>query len=216
MITRICTKCGEEKAATREFFPRHDAGKYGLHSLCIPCKKVVDKNLRNRPDQAARQKAWRDANKDKIKKYNADYRASGYKSTDNVAKWREKNIDAARKKEAERARVRRATVPWYRLKTRISARVSRMLIDGKQSKTTMEILGYDAKELCAHLEKQFLKGMSWENMHLWEVDHIIPVSHFKADTIDSEDFKTCWALSNLRPLWRTDNRKKGAKVETLI
>lgn len=70
-------------------------------------------------------------------------------------------------------------------------------------------LGYTTDELKAHLERQFLKGMTWENMGEWEIDHIIPVSHFKFTSTDDPDFWLCWSLSNLRPLWRSDNRKKS-------
>ena len=215
MIYRKCTVCKEDKPATLEYFPPHKPGKYGLHSWCIPCKKQKDTDRRKRPDQIARQQKWRDQNKDKIKKYNDDYRASGYSSARHVAEWRSKNIDHARKMERERER-RRRKIPWYALKVRFSARLSSMLHTGKQGRSTFEILGYTADELKTHIEKQFLKGMSWDNMSEWEVDHIIPVSHFKADSIDSEDFKACWALSNLRPLWKRDNRSKGNKLETLL
>lgn len=213
---RVCTSCKIGKPATLEFYPPHKHGKYGLHSLCIPCKKAKGTALRRRPDQKARQKAWRDANKEKIREYNLKYRADGYVSTEDAYRWRMNNLEHARAMEARRARYMRANVPWYKLKTRISARISTMLKNGKQSRATFEILGYTAQDLCAHIEKQFVKGMGWHNMSEWEIDHIIPVSSFKADDMNSDDFKACWALSNLRPLWKKDNRAKGAKVETLL
>lgn len=216
MIIRKCTKCNEEKHANLDNFPPHKLGKHGLHSLCIPCKKMNDTERRNRPDQKARQKEWRDRNKDKIREYNFKYRADGYVSTENVNRWRMNNLEHAKAMEASRARKRRATVPWYNLKTRMSARISGMLKNGKESKRTFDILGYTSQELCDHIEKQFVKGMGWHNMSEWEIDHIIPVSHFKADDMDSDDFKACWALSNLRPMWKKDNRSKGAKLETLL
>lgn len=216
LITRKCTKCNQEKPATLEFYPPHKIGKYGLHSWCKPCKKAIDAARRARPDQLARQQKWRDENKEKVKESNARYRAEGYSSTEHCAAWREANLERARELEASRARHRRATVPWYNLKTRMSARISAMLKNGKQSRTTFEILGYTAQDLCAHIEKQFVKGMGWHNMSEWEIDHIIPVSYLKADDMNSDDFKACWALSNLRPLWKKDNRAKGAKLETLL
>lgn len=33
-----------------------------------------------------------------------------------------------------------------------------------------------------------------------------------AELTDEQQFKQCWALENLRPLWAADNIKKGAKV----
>ena len=216
MITRVCTVCGIKKEASLEFFPPHKIGKHGLHSWCIPCKKAKDTARRNRPDQKARQKAWRDANKKKIREYNLKYRADGYVSTEDVYRWRMNNLEHARAMEASYARHRRANVPWYNLKTRMSARISGMLKNGKESKRTFDILGYTSQELCDHIEKQFAKGMGWNNMSEWEIDHIIPVSHFQADDMNSDDFKACWAISNLRPMWKKDNRAKGAKLETLL
>lgn len=70
-------------------------------------------------------------------------------------------------------------------------------------------LGYTTDELKTHLERQFLKGMTWENIGEWEIDHIVPISHFKFTSADDPDFWLCWALSNLRPLWKSDNRKKS-------
>ena len=37
MNYRTCTKCGEEKPATLEFFYKQKAGKYGLRANCKPC-----------------------------------------------------------------------------------------------------------------------------------------------------------------------------------
>lgn len=67
-----------------------------------------------------------------------------------------------------------------------------------------------------HLEAQFAPGMTWENHGngdgRWHVDHKIPLSAFNYETPDDIDFKRCWALSNLQPMWAADNIKKGAKL----
>lgn len=72
-----------------------------------------------------------------------------------------------------------------------------------------KILGYSAKDLCAHLEAQFEPGMSWHNRSAWHIDHIKPVSAFIQEGIT--DPKIVNALSNLRPLWAKDNFAKGDK-----
>jgi len=59
-----------------------------------------------------------------------------------------------------------------------------------------------------HIERQFTKGMSWDNIDKWHIDHIVPVSSFKFETPDDPDFKACWALTNLRPLWAKENQTK--------
>jgi len=64
-----------------------------------------------------------------------------------------------------------------------------------------------------HLESLFLPGMNWENygFYGWHIDHIIPVVKFRFETVDDPDFKKCWSLTNLQPLWAKDNYKKGGR-----
>lgn len=76
-----------------------------------------------------------------------------------------------------------------------------------------ERLGYTREEYQRHMENQFKPGMSWDNYGEWETDHIIPKSAFYYESTDDAQFKQCWALSNLRPLWREDNQVKGRKIE---
>lgn len=216
-ITRVCTGCKTEFAATLDNFPPHKLGKYGLHSLCIACKKATDAELRKRPDQVARQKAWRDANKNIVKTYNKAYRDAGYKSTEHVNAWRYENIDYARKEAARRARERRKSDIEFRLLCRMRARLSAMK-RGIASVRTEKFLGYSMRELKEHLERQFTKGMSWEKVASGEIhiDHIVPVAAFDIQSVECSDFLACWGLANLRPLWAHENRAKSAKRDFLI
>ncbi len=216
-VIRTCTRCGAEKEASLDFFPPHKAGKYGLHSRCIPCKKAEDAERRARPDQKARQKSWRDANKDRIREYALAYRASGYKSTAHVKAWRDANIEHARKTEASRKRSRRERDPAFLLRGRLSARLN-SLLKGKNGRTSDQVLGYSRDELVSHIERQFERGMSWDLVAKGEIeiDHIVPISAFKIDSFDHPDFRVCWGLPNLRPMWKSENRSKGAKRLTLL
>jgi hypothetical protein len=53
--------------------------------------------------------------------------------------------------------------------------------------------------------------MSWENYGKWHVDHIRPKASFHYTNPDDEEFKQCWALRNLRPLWGKENSAKKDK-----
>jgi hypothetical protein len=65
-------------------------------------------------------------------------------------------------------------------------------------------------QLVTHLEKQFVNGMTWQNYgKKWHVDHIRPQYEFNLTDPYCEDFKKCWALSNLQPLWAHQNLIKG-------
>jgi len=82
------------------------------------------------------------------------------------------------------------------------------------------LVGYTAEELRDHLERQFLPGMTWDNRGIgegkWHIDHIVPVSAFNYDSPDHPDFKACWALTNLRPMWGSDNIRKSARRLYLV
>jgi hypothetical protein len=103
-----------------------------------------------------------------------------------------------------------------RLRRAISCKLRLAIYSGKMSKKTADIVGYSLKELFTHIEKQFVDGMSWENYGTWHLDHILPVSSFKFQGIDDPEVRRAWALSNLRPLWATDNLRKNKKIIYLI
>jgi hypothetical protein len=89
---------------------------------------------------------------------------------------------------------------------------------GKNKRRSTEILGYDAAQLAAHIERQFTRGMSWDCFMRGEIhiDHILPKTLFPFSGIDDPNFRACWALSNLRPMWKPDNLKKHTKREVLL
>lgn len=69
-------------------------------------------------------------------------------------------------------------------------------------------------EFREHFESLFTKGMTWQSMGLWHIDHLRPKASFNQEQLadpTSDDFKKCWSLENLQPLWAKDNLKKGAK-----
>ena len=83
----------------------------------------------------------------------------------------------------------------------------------KMNRKWQDILGYNTKDLCMHLQSQFDSKMSWDNYgSYWHIDHITPVSWFKFTTPDCEGFKKCWAMKNLRPLEAKKNIKKSNKL----
>lgn len=78
---------------------------------------------------------------------------------------------------------------------------------GRSAKVQQE-LGYSTAELMTHIEKQFTKGMDWEKFKAGEIhiDHIIPQASF--DLADDDEWRRCWCLSNLRPMWSKENLRK--------
>lgn len=99
---------------------------------------------------------------------------------------------------------------------RIKASIQTHVEHKSPSRVWARKLGYTMDELSIHLERQFAKGMSWENMDQWHVEHIVAASTFRIESVYSPEFKSCFGLHNLRPLWAIDNWKKGAKREFLL
>lgn len=82
---------------------------------------------------------------------------------------------------------------------------------GKDTKTAV-LLGCSFEFFRAHLERQFLPGMTWENRSLWHIDHIVPVASAKTE----DEVKSLCHFTNLRPIWARDNQSKKDKLTHLL
>lgn len=73
------------------------------------------------------------------------------------------------------------------------------------------IVGCSKPAMIAHIEAQFLPGMSWSNYGRkgWEIDHIKPCASF--DLTQHDQVLLCFHYTNLRPLWRADNNRRQRK-----
>lgn len=97
----------------------------------------------------------------------------------------------------------------YRVKQTMGNRLRATLLTGKNNQRIEDILGYSIEQLMEHLEFQFKEGMSWDNYGEWHIDHIKPIDSFDFISYEDEEFKKCWSLENLQPLWAEDNLKKS-------
>ena len=86
--------------------------------------------------------------------------------------------------------------------------------NGKSGKHWENIVNFTLSDLIKHLEKQFNENMSWNNYGRdgWGINHIRPVSNFSFNSYKDEEFKKCWALENLQPLWAEENLRKSNKI----
>ena len=46
-----------------------------------------------------------------------------------------------------------------------------------------------------------------------EIDHVVPKSHFKYESMEDPQFQKCWELKNLQPLWKQENKRKNNKLD---
>ena len=110
----------------------------------------------------------------------------------------------------------RASLRKYLYRDGIGNTIRSAVNRGARSKAVENMIGYTVNELIIHLEKQFTKGMTWDKFKNGEIhiDHIIPKSSF--DLNDLNNWRICWGMANLRPIWAKDNIKKGKKIVFLL
>jgi hypothetical protein len=215
---KICIKCGKEKNIENFSFLK-STQKY--NNACIECVSVYQKSYNQNYHQN---------NKDELNAISKEY----YKNNTDTIKIRVKKYIANNQKDIknynkEYQKSKRKSDPSFRLRGIVSTRVGqalRAIGKSKNSKSTLNYLPYTMQDLKDHLEKQFEPWMTWDNHGThnikeydennsatwkWNIDHIIPQSKLPYTSMEEDNFKQCWALSNLRPLLAKENIKKGAK-----
>ena len=124
-----------------------------------------------------------------------------------------KNKEKIRKKITIYVRNKRRNDIEYRLKSSLRRRLSDILRGRIKSGSAVRDLGCSAKELKLYLENYFplYPKMNWSNYGSeWELDHYTPLSAF--NLTDKNAFLEAFHYTNLQPLWREENRKKGAEL----
>lgn len=175
-------------------------------------------------------KAWRDKNDIKIKQKSKIFREANRESINESArksykkhskayiersrKYQKENIEKIREYDRKRAKCKSATDPIYKLKKSLRGRtLDAFTCIGKKKNTKSEkLLGVSFKLAKLHLERQFTKGMNWENhgngAGKWNIDHKIPIASAKTES----DIKTLCHYTNLSPMWSKDNILKRDKI----
>lgn len=209
--------CKIEKQLS-DFYLRKD-GKNGVDSLCKLCRKQYSKNyyILNKNKLMKKHILYYLENKTKIKDrnniYSKSYRLTNKEKIKNrIKEWKIKNKEKVKiylKQWRKNARLNNSK---YKLRCNISTAISRSLKGNKHGVSWENIVGYSLFELKNHLENKFMDGMAWENYGKWHIDHKIPIASFVFSEPEDSEFKKCWALSNLQPLWAIDNLKKGASL----
>lgn len=196
MIQKVCGNCKDPKPL--DCF-HNDSRTGGKRSVCKIChSKKRKKHYQDTKDHTLiKNKEWRQKNKGRMAEL--------------MAIWRIEN--PSKNKEAiQRQREKDRQDPLKMLKKCLRQRLLYGLNGKTKNLKTLQYLGCSIEELKFHLEVQFKEGMTWDNRGKggWEIDHIIPMDSF--DLSDEEDIHKCCHFSNLQPLWKTDNLRKGNKI----
>ena len=129
---------------------------------------------------------------------------------DRYNEYRANNIEKVREYDRIKKAKRLEKDPLYKLRVYTGTAIANVLSRKSYKKTsnTSTILGCTFAEFYLYIENQFIDEMSWDNRHLWHLDHIIPVSFAESE----EELIKLNHYSNFRPLWKKDNQYKAAKL----
>lgn len=211
---------------------REDAEKSGLKHYFTgqPCKHghiaprrvsstdcTVCSLERQRTDAVKQHKrAYYEKNKELLRSKAADRYVKNREAVIQKAlDYQKKNIKRIYQRNKARLEAKLQEQPWLTIHLRLKAGLSAALRDvgsRKDGSRTFDVIGCTKQELIAHIERQFLKGMTWSNRNQWHIDHIVPVS--KATT--EEEVRALYHFTNLRPMWAVDNIRKSNKETHLI
>lgn len=171
------------------------------------------------------QAEYRKNNKDKSSDYQKQYRQDNKEELDEYyEEWALSNKDKI-KKNGKKYHQKKMRDPLYRLERNIVSVLSQMVRVGIPfKKDHLQLVPFAAENLKYHLECQFEPWMNWDNYGeyraktwndddpatwTWQIDHIIPKSLFKYSSMEDDEFRKCWSLSNLRPFSAKQNILDG-------
>ena len=212
---KVCAKCKQCFPMTDSYFHRNKRLKNGFHDWCKVCHAEYKRHYRKENADKIREygKNWSQANSKKSNGYQNKYRENNReKIRDRSQKWVRENPEKARKARKKCYR-KMMENPNCRINRSVRTAIGESLRDNKNGRHWESLVGFTLNDLMIHLERQFTKGMIWNNHGEWHIDHIRPIADFDFTSPDDLDFKACWSLWNLQPLWAKDNLSKNARCE---
>ena len=214
-----CNTCGVTKDPS-EFSTK--PGRNGIRRLSHECKmcrsakskaKYANETQEERENRISKAKAWTASNRDVVnglkRKYNLQKKViklSSMPHDHHVRAYQSYQLKQSLKHD-QHVKEWKSFVR-YAVYQRLKRGVQRGMKDKAANSNWSDYLGYSVGELIDHIESQFTDGMGWHNMSEWHIDHILPIRSFDLDHVDSEDFKRCYSLDNLMPVWAEDNMNK--------
>lgn len=168
--------------------------------------KAWEQEYRQQPDVVARrreQEALRAA--EKAEWHRKDREVNAEKRNAKSRAWYAKNRDRVMKHLANKYR----TNPTHKMRLLLRNRLNAAIAGRHRNSSAITLLGCPLDAFISYIEERFSVGMTWENWGEWHLDHIKPLASF--DLFDEDQLREACHFTNMRPLWATDNYKKGAK-----
>ena len=196
MLTKACTKCGEEKPATSEFFGKVNRNKNGFRSECKVC-------------QSKMQKKYREENQDKIKAYQKEYDENNRdRKKERAKEYYENNKEHCKEKNRINGR------KYYkRNKDKIKERnrsnkAKRCAQEAKRRamiRNSLPSLSKQEHKQITQLYKQAQELSKSDMFNAYHIDHVIPL---RGKLPDGKRVLGAHRLSNLQLLMDCENLSK--------
>lgn len=222
-----CFNCNYTKNLS-EF---HNCKRYkdGKTGICKDCKKIKDKEYRNKNLEKIKQKdyLYRQSHKEEAQKrasewyyknrdYAIEYRRKHYRKNweqyqKNRKKWNDSHPEFYRIYKRNYYHIRKAKDPEYLLLHHLRTRFKSALKGNINFKKEFQVLsGCDFNFIRQWFEFQFTPEMNWDNHGLyWHIDHVKSCKSFNFN--NPKNILKCFHWSNLQPLYKIENLKKGCK-----
>ena len=215
LAIKECNKCHKLLPADTENFHRNQKNVDGLQRYCKSCAYKEQKRFysNNKEKVKTRVAEYARKNQEQIKGYKTEYQTNNKEyEAKRKRRWYQNNRELTINRAVANKREKRRIDPMCRLNDSIGGGIFKAIRENKAGHRWEELVGYTLSQLRAHIEKKFLPGMTWDNYGKWHIDHILPKASFFFAKASEDDFKKCWDISNLQPLWAEDNIRKGAKI----
>ena len=143
----------------------------------------------------------------------AAYNERNRKTINQKSRRRSKRSDVKEQRN-QRQRQRYADDTAFRIYCSVRTRLNKLAkrkAKHRSALRTIPVLGCSMLEFKEYIERQFKRGMSWENYgKRWHLDHKIPCARF--DLSDRSQVERCFNFRNYQPLSILDNLRKGTRL----
>ncbi len=223
--TKVCTKCKLEKSISR--FKIDKRSSSGRGSMCKDCMSIANKKRRSSLNNKPATDGTKTCNKCKLEKQVFKF-SRNKDNSDGLQSWCKQCRNSQSKEYNSRPEIikrhssyqtdRRKNNIQHYLRCILRHRLYEAIKGNQKTGSAVRDLGCSIKFLKSRLESMFYphlvtgKKMTWDNhgVNGWHLDHKISLSSF--DLSDREQFLKAVHYTNLQPLWKEENLKKGASL----
>jgi len=222
-MEKVCTKCKVLKPLSEFRIRKNRNNTY--EASCIECNlEYVRQWRKNNIEKVyAAVKRYEERNKEKQNAYRLAHYHANKEWISEQKKANYRGVESKKKPKHEIKRNPRtkphagsATNEHYNIKKRLIGRIYNAVSVKRMFRVsnTLDLAGCDIDFLKKYIESKFTEGMSWDRISEIHIDHIIPCAQF--DLTKEEDQRKCFHYTNLQPLWKIDNLRKGAKLDYVL